>query len=142
MSGVTSHTTRTPGEPTQGEQSYKRERGDTFSFTHKGRKGEHDTTAHEASADSPFSRYTEQLHSVPAKFENPSAKGFGNTLLVNSDCMESEKVIIVLHNVHAWALQRKSETKASWSDIVTKIVWSFTGILKQWWEKLSENEKN
>ena len=56
--------------------------------------------------------------------------------------MESEEVITVLHNVHSWALQIKAETKASWSDIVTQIFWSFTGILKQWWDKLSEEEMN
>jgi len=44
--------------------------------------------------------------------------------------MGSEEVITVLHNVHAWALQRKAETKVSWFVIVTQIVWSFTGILK------------
>ena len=104
MSGVTSHTTRTPGEPTQGDTSSKRDRGDTFTFSHKGKKGDWDTFAHEASADSPFSRYRDNLESVPAKFENPSTKGFGNTLLVNIDCMETEEVITVLHNVHAWAL--------------------------------------
>ena len=141
MSGVTSNTNRTPIEPTQGDTSSKSDKGDTFTFPHKGKKGDWDTFAHDASADSPFSRFKDNLESVPAKFENPSAKGFGNTL-VNIDCMKGEDVITVLHNVHAWALQRKAETKAPWSDIVTQIVWSFTGILKQWWENLSEEEMN
>lgn len=44
--------------------------------------------------------------------------------------------------VHAWALQRKEETKASWSDITVKITWAFTGILKLWWEKLTQEEKD
>lgn len=132
MSDVTS--------PTPGDTSSKRDRGDTFTFSHKGKKGNTDTFAHEASADSPFSRYKDNLESTTAKFENPSTKGFGNTLLVNIDGMGSEEVITVLHNVHAWALQRNAETKVSWSDIVTQIVWSFTGIFKQWWDKLSEEE--
>lgn len=43
MSGVTSHVTKTSGEPTQGDSSSKRDRGDTFTFTHKGKKGDKDT---------------------------------------------------------------------------------------------------
>lgn len=126
--------------PTLGDTGSKRDRGDTFAFSHKGKKGDTDTFAHEASADSSFSRYRDNMESVTTKFENPSAKGFGNILLVNIDCMEGPEVITILHNVHAWALQCKAETKVSWSDIVTQIVWSFTGILKQWWDKLSEEE--
>ena len=67
-------------------------------------------------------------------------KGFGNTLLVNIDCLSNDEVICVFHNLHAWALQKKAETKAEWSDIVTQIVWSFTGIVKHWWDKLSDEE--
>jgi len=141
MSSVTS-TPRTPGEQAQGEPSSKRERGETFSYIHKGRKNNEETTAHEASATSPFSKYDEKLQNIPLRMENPSTKGFGDTLLVNIDCLSYDEFITVLHNVHAWALQRKAETKAEWSDIVTQIIWSFTGILKQWWDKLSDREMN
>jgi len=120
MSGVTA-TPRTPGEPTQGESSFKRDRHEPYLFSHKGRKDQEDTTAHEASASSPFGRYSERLQSTSTKLDNPSGKGYGNTLLVNIDCLSYEEVINVLHNIHAWALQRKAETKASWSDIVPRL---------------------
>jgi len=60
MSGVTT-TPETPGEPTQGESSFKRDRHEPYFFSHKGRKDQEDTTAHEASASSPFGRYSERL---------------------------------------------------------------------------------
>lgn len=109
MSGVTS-TPRTPGEQAQGEPSSKRERGETFSYIHKGRNNNEETTTHEASSTSPFSKYTEKLQNIPLKMENPATKGFGDTLLFNIDCLSYDEVIIVLHNVHALALQRKAET--------------------------------
>ena len=43
--------------------------------------------------------------------------------------------------MHAWALQRKSESKSTWSDIATQITWAFTGILKLWWEHLLEGDR-
>ena len=135
MSGVT-------GEQTQGESNSKRDRSDSFFHSNKGKRGASDTNAHEASASSPFSRYTENLQSVPIRLDNPASRGYGNSLLVNIDCLDYNEVIAVLHNVHAWALQRKDEAKVSWSDVVTPIVWSFTGILKQWWERLAEEEKD
>lgn len=136
MSGVTS-TQGTTGEP-----SSKRDRSDSFSYSNKGKQGAGDTSAHAASTSSPFNIYTENLQSTPIGLDNPASRGYGNSLLVNIDCLDYNEVIVVLHNVRAWALQRKSETKASWSDIVTQIVWSFTGILKKWWERLAEEEKD
>ena len=56
MSGVTG-TTRTPGDPTQEESSSKRDRTEPFNFPRKGRRNATET-AHEASASSPFGRYT------------------------------------------------------------------------------------
>jgi len=135
MSGLTS-------EQTQGESSSKRDRSDSFFYSNKGKRGVVDTSAHEALASSPFNRYTENLQSASVRLDNPASRGYGNSLLVNIDCLDYNEVIVVLHNVHAWALQRKAETKAPWSDIVTQIVWSFTGILKQWWERLAEEEKD
>ena len=131
MSGVTAN---------QGESSFKRDRHEPYFFSHKGRKDQEDTTAHKASASSPFGRYSERLQTTSTNLDNPSGKGYGNTLLVNIDCLSNEEVINVLHNIHAWELQRKAETKASWSDIDTQIVWSFTGITKMWWDKLSDRD--
>jgi len=123
-----------------GESSFKRDRHEPYFFSHKGRKDQEDTSAHEASTSSPFGKYSERLQTTPTNLDNPSGKGYGNTLLVNIDCLSNEEVINVLHNIHAWALQRKAETKASWPDIVTQIVWSFAGIAKMWWDKLSDRD--
>ena len=61
---------------------------------------------------------------------------------LNIDCLDTDAVIDVLHNLYAWALQRKAETHDDWPDIVTQISWSFTGVVKQWWDKLSDENKN
>jgi len=41
----------------QGESSFKRDRHEPYFFSHKGRKDQEDTTAHEAFAFSRFGRY-------------------------------------------------------------------------------------
>ena len=82
---------------------------------------------------------SKHLGEIDVKMENPDlSKGYGNTLLVNFDCMDQDEILQAFQKLNAWALQKRVETKASWIDIVTQISWAFIGGAKLWWEKLSQ----
>ena len=56
-------------------------------------------------------------------------------------CLSHAEVLTVFQNVHVWAFQRKTESRATWSDIATQITWAFIGILKLCWERFPKGDR-